>query len=100
MNTGDRLASQVCSAQVMIIRSSTTVELTCGGLPMVALEQVPEPLRPIGVGLDGGALLGKRYTAESDDTFELLVTQAGTGSLADGQTPLVLKEAKALPSSD
>lgn len=100
MNAGDRLASQVCDTQIMIIRPSKSVELTCGGLPMVPLDQAPATPRPSTAGLDTGALLGKRYTAESDDALEVLVTKAGAGTLGDGQTPLVIKESKALPSSD
>jgi hypothetical protein len=44
--------------------------------------------------------VGKRYTACRDNTFEVLVTKPGQGTLADGAEPLVLKAAKALPASD
>jgi len=46
-----------------------------------------------------GTLLGKRY-ADGDTGLELLCTKAGEGSLSLGGTPLALKEAKPLPSSD
>ncbi len=46
-----------------------------------------------------GTLLGKRYVDESGD-LELLCVKPGDGSLALGGAALVLKEAKALPSSD
>lgn len=100
MNAGDRLASQVCQTQVMVIRPSDSVDLTCGGLPMVALDTAPSTPLPAATGLSTGTLLGKRYTSAADEAFEVLVTQAGTGTLGDGPAPLVLKEAKALPSSD
>lgn len=44
-------------------------------------------------------LPGKRYTDEAE-TFELLCTKAGKGSLSLAGEPLVLKAAKPLPSSD
>jgi hypothetical protein len=47
-----------------------------------------------------GAVLGKRYTAQQDETFEVLVVKPGLGTLADGPQPLVLKAAKPLPASD
>ena len=48
-------------------------------------------------GLDTGSQLGKRYT---DGTIELLVTKAGAGTLAVDKTPLDIKGARPLPSSD
>jgi hypothetical protein len=46
-----------------------------------------------------GTLLGKRYVNEAGD-LELLCIKPGDGSLAVDAVALVLKEAKALPSSD
>jgi hypothetical protein len=58
---------------------------------------------PAGATLDAGAAagstLGKRYISPAGD-LELLCTKPGKGSLAVAGTPLVLKEAKPLPSSD
>lgn len=54
----------------------------------------PEP------GADGGALLGKRYTSLRDERLEVLVTKAGSGTLGDGQSPLVVKATKPMPASD
>lgn len=100
LRTGARLRSQVCTTEVIVVRPGAgTVSLTCGGQPMVDLADTATAGSPA-AGLDGGALLGKRYTAPADDTLELLVTKAGAGTLGDGQTPLVLKEAKPLPASD
>jgi hypothetical protein len=101
IRTGVRLRSQVCATEVIVVRPpSGEVALTCGGRPMVGIDaEVPEGLSPAPESA-GGALLGKRYTLADDDAFELLVTKAGAGTLADGGTPLVLKEAKALPASD
>ena len=49
--------------------------------------------------LSGGTQLGKRYT-DAAGALEILVTKRGDGTLADGDRPLSLKEAKPLPSSD
>ncbi len=46
-----------------------------------------------------GTALGKRYLNEAGD-LELLCTKPGEGSLAAGGTPLAVKGAKPLPSSD
>jgi hypothetical protein len=53
----------------------------------------PEP------GHDGGTLLGKRY-ADEDAGLEVLCTKAGKGSLSLSGAPLLVKQAKPLPSSD
>jgi hypothetical protein len=47
----------------------------------------------------GGNELGKRYTNESGH-LEVLVTKAGSGTLADGSKPLRVKPPNPLPSSD
>jgi hypothetical protein len=61
-------------------------------------EDTPEGL-PIDIGHDAGTQVGKRYTDEVSG-LELLCTKAGKGSLSLGSTPLLLKDAKPLPSSD
>jgi hypothetical protein len=45
-----------------------------------------------------GSVMGKRYVDETG--AEVLVTKAGAGTLAVGETALSLKEAKPLPASD
>lgn len=100
LKPGARMRSQVCDTQVMVIRPSATVELTCGGHPMIDVGAEPEAgLQPVD-GLADGNTMGKRYTAEADAGVEVLVTKAGAGTLGDGTTPLVLKDPKPLPSSD
>lgn len=47
----------------------------------------------------GGTALGKRYINGAAN-LELLCTKPGKGALSVGNQPLVLKEAKPLPSSD
>jgi hypothetical protein len=101
LRAGLRLKSQVCPAEVIVVRpGSGAAALYCGGVPMVErgaevtrrAEAVPGKL--------GGILLGKRYTHPADPALEVLVTAQGEGSLSDGEVDLVLKEAKPLPASD
>ena len=100
LKAGTRLRSAVCSTEVMVIAAPADgVDVRCGGTPMIGMdEQSPE-----GAALDtaasAGTQLGKRYVNEGGD-LELLCTKPGEGSVAVGETALVLKEAKPLPSSD
>jgi hypothetical protein len=100
-NPGSRLRSQVCLAEVVVVRGGKgEVDLTCGGAPMMPLGSVSTmEVRPV-PGLMTGAALGKRYIASGDETFEVLVTKPGDGTLADGTDPLLIKSTKPLPASD
>jgi hypothetical protein len=100
LKNGARLRSQVDATEVIVVRGvDGDVELSCGGHPMVDLQATPVAGLAAADGHDGGTLLGKRYTNEAGDV-ELLVTKAGSGSLALQGEGLVLKEAKPLPASD
>ncbi len=99
LKAGSRLKSAVCGTQVMVIAAPAgDLELTCGGAAMVEATA-----SAAGGSIDpehkNGTQIGKRYVNE-DATLELLCTKPGEGSLAVAGTPLKLKEAKALPSSD
>lgn len=95
---GTRLRSQVCSAEVIVVKApAEAVDVCCGGAPMVPLDAAGS--RPIDDAHRGGTLLGKRYADEAAG-IELLCTKAGEGSLSLGATPLPMKDAKPLPSSD
>jgi hypothetical protein len=101
LKTGARLRSQVCATEVIVVRpASGDVTLTCGGVPMIDIKEQPAGGVALDPALATGTLLGKRYTLADDATFEVLVTKAGDGTLANGTTPLVVKEAKPLPASD
>ena len=101
LRPGTRLRSQTCTTEIVVIRPGQgTVRLTCGGEPMIDIASQSAGSHTAAAGLDTGSVLGKRYTAVSDDTFEVLVTRAGAGTLADGMTPLIFKKAKPLPASD
>ena len=100
LKAGTRLKSTVCATEVMVVAASGgAYDLTCGGAPMVgAAEQVAES-GAVDAAHAQGTLLGKRYVNEAGD-LELLCIKPGEGSLAGGAVALVVKEAKALPSSD
>ncbi len=100
---GTRLQSQVCGTQVIVVRSSDSLDdLRAGGVPMVPLDSQKEPAESSGLAIDpafsDGNAMGKRYVDESG--AEVLVTKAGAGSLSVGTTVLSVKEAKPLPASD
>ncbi len=97
---GLRLVSQVCSTEVIVVKGSGEVALTCGGAELVPVGTERDAAATPAAGLDSGAVLGKRYSAPDDDALEVLVTKAGAGTLAIDTEPLVLKEAKPLPASD
>lgn len=93
---GERYFSQVCDTQVIVVAvPGVEIDLQCGGEPMIA--RPPESQREIHPGLDGGALLGKRY---ADGGLELLVVKSGRGTLAVGAAILPLLQPRVLPSSD
>lgn len=100
LKAGSRLQSVVSDAQIMAIKvPSGEYELQCGGAPMVAAGGDA----PAGAELDandsGETLMGKRYV-DADETVEFLCTKGGAGSLSLDGTPLQVKQAKQLPSSD
>jgi len=99
LKAGARLKSAVCDTQVMVIAAPEgEVALCCGGAPMLELT-ADSPGGGIDADHERGSQIGKRYVNEAGD-LELLCTKPGQGSLSVGRTPLKLKEAKALPSSD
>ena len=101
LKPGRRLKSQVCATEVIVVRAGDgSVAPTCGGLPLVASDADATTTAAGTPDLMTGTAIGKRYTAESDATFEVLVTKGGEGTLGDGTTPLVLREAKPLPATD
>jgi hypothetical protein len=100
LKTGARYRSQVCDAEFIVVRALPgDIDLTCGGHPVIDVKAEPAPGCSLEEGLDGGLLLGKRYTDDSGK-LEVLITKSGKGTLALQGEPLVLKEAKPLPASD
>jgi hypothetical protein len=99
IKNGTRLQSQVCDTQVIVVRSSESLDdLRAGGAPMVPIGEAAGDGATLDPAFADGTLMGKRYV---DDTgAEVLVTKAGAGTLSIGTTPLSIKEAKPLPASD
>jgi hypothetical protein len=99
LKAGARFKSAVCDTQVMVIKAPAgEFDLSCGGTAMIA----PAAAAPAGATLQPGAeetLIGKRYV-NADESVELLCTKGGKGALALNGTPLEVKQAKQLPSSD
>ena len=101
LKAGTRMKSAVCATEVMVIAASSAddILLTCGGKPMIGIAEQPAAGGSVDSNHAEGTLLGKRYINE-DGNLELLCTKPGDGSLAADGALLLLKEAKALPSSD
>jgi hypothetical protein len=99
IKTGTRLRSQVCDTQVIVVRSSDTLDdLRAGGVPMLPLDAENAGSATLNPDFSGSNVMGKRYVDESG--AEVLVTKAGAGTLSVGDVALTLKEAKPLPASD
>jgi hypothetical protein len=99
LKPGSRWTSSVCDTEVIVVKGPPDeVELTCGGVTMVAAGEEPAA-GSLDDGASEGTLLGKRYVNDGD-TMEVLCTRPGTGSLGADGSSLQLKEAKPLPASD
>ena len=93
-----RARSAVCTTEVMVVKApATSIQLTCGGAPMVAPgDDAPDGL--LDPQFASGTLIGKRYVHESG--LEVLCTKPGDGSLSVDGEILLEKDAKPLPASD
>lgn len=99
LKPGSRLRSIACTTEIIVVRSpSDDVELSCGGHPMSDGATSRPSARPLD-GFTDGTQVGKRY-ADDERGLELLCTKGGIGSLAIGVSPIEIKAAKPLPSSD
>jgi hypothetical protein len=100
LKPGTRLRSAVGTTEVVVVRAGAQpIDLRCGGHPMVAVTDEVPVGAALAVAHSSGTQLGKRYT-DPDTGVELLCTRAGEASLAVGDEPLLVKDAKPLPSSD
>lgn len=98
LKAGARFKSAVCDTQVMVIKAPAgDYALECGGALMIAPNE--EGSAELNPELAAGTQMGKRYV-DPDEKFELLCTKPGKGSLVLDGTPLDVKQAKQLPSSD
>ena len=100
LRPGLKLHSAVCEAQVVVVKApATSVEIACGGSPMLGDGEEADGTAALDTSLGDGLLLGKRY-ADDELGLELLCTRAGEGALTVDGALLLLKGAKPLPSSD
>lgn len=100
LKVGTRLRSAVCATEVMVVAApDRDIEVTCGGVPMIGMDEEPPAGATISADAAGGTALGKRYTNDEGD-IEILCTKPGDGSLGVDGALLEQKDAKALPSSD
>lgn len=99
LKPGARFKSAVCDTQVMVVKAPAgEYQLSCGGAEMIAPTATANGAA-LDAGLAGETLIGKRYV-NADESIELLCTKGGKGSLVLNGTPLEVKQAKQLPSSD
>ena len=100
LKAGARFKSAVCDTQVMVIKAPPgEFDLCCGGAAMLAASATAPAGGQVAAQHAGETLIGKRYV-NADESLELLCTKGGKGSLSLGATPLEVKQAKQLPSSD
>jgi hypothetical protein len=101
MKPGIRLRSAVCTTEVMVVavQKDASIELCCGGRPMLDVGATPLATDTPAPAFSSGTLLGKRYVNDAG-TLEVLCTKPGPGSLSVDGVALKVKGAKPLPSSD
>ncbi|MET7770916.1 hypothetical protein [Nocardia sp. NPDC005366] len=94
------MASTTDTTALIVVRAPAgEIALTCGGAQMVAGKAGTGDGSAIDPNRNFGTQLGKRYVDE-EVGVEVLCTKGGQGSLAVGDRPLEIKQAKPLPSSD
>ena len=101
LKPGTKLKSAVCSTEVIVVKAPPgPVDLRCGGAPMAPPGAADAgPTGSVSAAHAAGTHLGKRY-ADDQAGLEVLCTKRGEGSLSVGDEPLLIKDAKPLPSSD
>ena len=97
---GTQLRSVIDETELVVVRPAAgDVELRCGGAPMVEKSEPVETRGEPAADFSDGTALGKRYV-DNGSGLEVMVTKPGRGTLQAGDSPLTLKSAKPLPSSD
>ena len=100
LKAGTKLRSSVCETQVVVVRApSESVELGCGGAPLLGPEADEATGGTIDPACAEGSIIGKR-DADPESGLELLCTRGGAGSLTCNGVILGFKDAKPLPASD
>ena len=94
------MKSAVCATEIMVLRApATEVDVRCGGVEMLAPTESASADARLDPAYAQGTLIGKRYI-DAQDRVEMLCTQGGQGSLTFEGVAMMVKQAKALPSSD
>ena len=70
LKPGLRLKSGVCSAEVMIVKGLGEASLTCGGVPMLGLDESADGAQATAAEMNG-CQVGKRYV-NGDHSLEVL----------------------------
>lgn len=96
---GLRLRSTTDDTEVVVVRGSGDVELTCGGESMEDARSPSGTASAPAAGQDGGSLLGKRYE-DPETGVEVLCVKGGVASIAVAGRLLEVKSTKPLPASD
>ena len=100
IKAGVRLHSAVCATEVIVVKApADEVDLRCGGHALLAHGVASPEGLAADAAFSEGTKMGKRYS-DAGGTLELLCTKPGVGSLSLGSEPILVKDAKALPSSD
>lgn len=100
LKPGSRWKSAVCDTEAVVVRPPKgEATLECGGAPMLPHTADKAAGGAVAEAHSAGSLLGKRYE-DAESGVELLCTKGGAGSLSVSGRPVVVKEAKKLPSSD
>jgi hypothetical protein len=100
LKLGSKWKSAVGDAQIMVIRTiPEPLDLRCGGVPMLEANAPAIEGAVMDPDAAEATLIGKRYI-DATDRIELLCTKGGQGSLSLGGEKLLVKQPKALPSSD
>ncbi len=98
LKAGGRFKSAVSDVQVMVVKAPAGEhDLQIGGADVIAATATGGGA--LAAGDAGEVLIGKRYVNE-DESVELLCTKGGKGTIVFNGTPLDVKQAKQLPSSD
>jgi hypothetical protein len=100
LRPGLRLRSQVCATEVVVVRGAGDIDLRCGGQPMIFATTPADPVHSKPTASEAQTRIGKRYISPAQASLEVLCTKPGTGALAVGDSQLIIKEPKPLPSSD
>ena len=100
LRAGQKLISAVSDTEVIVVKAPEgSIEIACGGVAMRPDGTDAPDGATLDASLGDGPLLGKRYALD-ELGLELLCTRAGDGALYADGSPVPVKEAKPLPSSD